>query len=199
MTKLETGYYYHIYNHANGHEDIFREEKNYTYFLEKYRKYIHPVAETFAYCLMKNHFHFLVRIREDKLIENEEDYKTSDVLKTSDVSYAFKNFFQSYTKGINKVYNRPGSLFNQKFKRKQITTDLQFQNALIYIHMNPVKHGFCETPGAWKYSSFNAYIKKNQQTLLLVDKGTDWFGDLDNLIKCHKMSRLDQFENECWE
>ncbi|MCK5209465.1 MAG: hypothetical protein KAQ79_15630, partial [Cyclobacteriaceae bacterium] len=53
---------YHIYNHANGDDNIFREQDNYRFFLEKYVKYINPVADTFAYCLMRNHFHLMVRI-----------------------------------------------------------------------------------------------------------------------------------------
>ena len=55
---------YHIYNHANGDDNIFREQDNYRFFLEKYVKYINPVADTFAYCLMRNHFHLMVRIKD---------------------------------------------------------------------------------------------------------------------------------------
>ncbi len=54
---LEPGRMYHIWTHANGNENLFREEKNYTYFLERYNYHIEPVAETYAYCLMPNHLH----------------------------------------------------------------------------------------------------------------------------------------------
>lgn len=50
-------------------ENIFIEEKNFQYFLNLWGKYIVPVAETYSYCLMKNHFHFLVRIRDIKASE----------------------------------------------------------------------------------------------------------------------------------
>ncbi len=56
---------YHIYNRANGNESLFFREDNYLYFLEKYKEYISPVAETFCYCLMPNHFHFLIRIKSE--------------------------------------------------------------------------------------------------------------------------------------
>ena len=56
--------YYHVYNRGINGEDLFREERNYRYFLEKYAQYIEPVAETYAYCLLGNHFHLLVRIRD---------------------------------------------------------------------------------------------------------------------------------------
>jgi len=59
---LEYGEYYHIYNRGNNREDVFFEERNYRHFLSLYAKYILPNADTYAYCLLRNHFHLLVRI-----------------------------------------------------------------------------------------------------------------------------------------
>lgn len=59
---------YHIWTHANGSEDLFRSEENYQYFLKRYAKYIHPIADTFAYCLMPNHLHFMVRIKKQGVL-----------------------------------------------------------------------------------------------------------------------------------
>ena len=64
---LQPGHYYHVYNRGNNREDLFREECNYRYFLQLYTRHVLPIAITFAYCLMRNHFHFLVRIRETTL------------------------------------------------------------------------------------------------------------------------------------
>jgi len=61
---LQPGHYYHVYNRGNNREDLFREERNYRYFLQLYARHVLPIAITFAYCLLRNHFHFLVRIRE---------------------------------------------------------------------------------------------------------------------------------------
>ncbi len=60
---LQPGHYYHLYNRGNNREDLFRAERNYRYFLELYAYHIEPVAETFAYCLLRNHFHLLVKIK----------------------------------------------------------------------------------------------------------------------------------------
>lgn len=63
---LQEDNYYHIYNRANGSEKIFVDKDNYRYFLEKYKQHVSPIADTYAYCLMPNHFHFLVRIKSEK-------------------------------------------------------------------------------------------------------------------------------------
>ena len=63
-TSLQANKIYHIYNRGNNREDLFREERNYRYFMSLYVKYIEPIADTFAYCLLKNHFHVLVRIKD---------------------------------------------------------------------------------------------------------------------------------------
>lgn len=67
--KLEAGLVYHVFNRGNNRENLFREERNYRFFMDLYRKYIVPTATTYAYCLMPNHFHFLLKIREaDSLV-----------------------------------------------------------------------------------------------------------------------------------
>jgi len=73
---------YHIYNCANGTENLFREERNYHFFLEKYFKYAHPIAETFAYCLMPNHFHIMVRIRSEEDLTGFENLSGLCILYT---------------------------------------------------------------------------------------------------------------------
>lgn len=67
IPPLTYGNFYHIYNRGNNQENIFRQERNYAYFLELWWKHISPIAETWAYCLLKNHFHAAVYIK------NKED------------------------------------------------------------------------------------------------------------------------------
>ena len=66
--SLEPGQYYRIFNRGNNREKLFVEERNYRYFLELYAKHIMPVAETYAYCLLRNHFHILVRIQDQETL-----------------------------------------------------------------------------------------------------------------------------------
>ncbi|MCF8358639.1 MAG: hypothetical protein K9H26_07760 [Prolixibacteraceae bacterium] len=66
--KLEHGHFYHIYNHAVGGRYLFRKPENYHFFLGLYDKYIDTVAYTYAWVLMPNHFHFLVKIKSKEEI-----------------------------------------------------------------------------------------------------------------------------------
>lgn len=75
---LEEKGYYHIYNRANGSDNLFRREQDYLHFLQLYQKYILSVADTFAWMLMPNHFHLLVRIKEGMVYEySKEDFKNT--------------------------------------------------------------------------------------------------------------------------
>ena len=90
---LHPGQYYHIYNRGNNRENVFREERNYPYFLKLYAKYIEPIAETYAYCLLRNHFHFLVRIKDEKDLTGFENLSG---LNPSGLGQPFSNLFNAY-------------------------------------------------------------------------------------------------------
>ncbi len=80
VTPLTPGHYYHIYNRGNNKENLFLEERNYRYFLQLYIQHIFPIADTFAYCLLRNHFHLFVRVKTE-----EEFRQTSQVSETCEV------------------------------------------------------------------------------------------------------------------
>ncbi len=65
-SPLEPGNFYHIYNRGNNRENLFIQERNYGYFMKLWGKYISPVADTYAYCLLRNHFHAAVRVKDAK-------------------------------------------------------------------------------------------------------------------------------------
>ena len=70
IDPLEYGRYYHIYNRGINGTDLFLANENYLWFIKLYKKYIDIIADTFAWCLMKNHFHFLVRIKEEEEVSH---------------------------------------------------------------------------------------------------------------------------------
>ena len=119
---------YHIYNHANGEDNLFRERENYRFFLQQYEKHITPVADTLAYCLMPNHFHLLVRIKDaEALLQTFPKFETLEKLAASNIiSKQFANLFSSYTQAFNKKYDRKGSLFQKIISsRKRCTKSLE--------------------------------------------------------------------------
>jgi len=181
---LQPGHYYHIYNRGNNREDLFREERNYRYFLQLYARHVHSIADTFAYCLMRNHFHLLVRIKE-----------TSQVLETCEVSefkpsQHFSNLFNAYTKAINKAYRRTGSLFEERFGRIEVTSDRYFLQLIFYIHFNPQKHGFVDDFREWAWSSYHT-LRAAGDTKLNRAEVINWFGDAAKYEAFHR-GRVDE-------
>ncbi|HXV43989.1 MAG TPA: transposase [Anaerolineae bacterium] len=118
---LEHNTYYHIFNRGNNRENLFKEERNYPYFLKLNVHHIEPVADTFAYCLLPNHFHLLVRVKSET-----ETLTISETFRVLSPSQQFSNLFNAYTKAINKTYRRTGSLFEHPFGRIPITSEQYF-------------------------------------------------------------------------
>ncbi len=157
---LEFSTYYHIYNHANGDDNLFKEEKNYEYFLKKYHLHIDPIAETIAWCLMPNHFHLLVKIKSEEAVAlTFLKFQTLEKFeqRSAFLSKQFSNFFSSYTQSFNKVYKRRGSLFIKNFKRKEVTDDAYLRSLILYIHLNPVKHRFVKEMSSWPWISWKTF------------------------------------------
>ena len=116
--------YYHIYNRGNNREAIFFEPDKYVYFLKKIREYLVPVSDIVVYCLMPTHYHIVGRVRETQTSEFSEN---SEVLGTtkpkhSPISTAMMKLSVSYTKAINKRFQRVGVLFQGQFQAKPILT-----------------------------------------------------------------------------
>lgn len=179
---------YHVYNHANGADDLFREADNYRFFLEKYTKYIIPIADTLAYCLMKNHFHLMIRIKDAKSFKVFENLGGLDEEKaiSKKISQCFSNLFNSYTKAFNKKYNRIGSLFAPNVKRKSIDNDHYFTELIIYIHNNPMHHGFVSNINNWKHSSFTG-IMEGRDPIVNRNEIISWFGSIEAFKKDHQI------------
>jgi REP element-mobilizing transposase RayT len=165
---------YHIYNRGNNKENIFRETGNYTYFLQLWKKHIIPVADTLVYSLLPNHFHFLVRLKEENT--------------TKVISKSFSNCFNAYAKSFNKVYGRTGSLFQERFGRKLINNDSYFTHIIFYIHANAQKHGLIRDFTTYPHSSYQSFLSENP-TLLQRKEVLDWFGGKDAFIKFHKTNK----------
>lgn len=180
---LETGKVYHVYNRGVNGCPIFFEEANYRFFLVKYAYYLGNWVDTFAYCLLKNHFHFLIRVKE---LPNNDNSLHSEGLHSSHhfISKCFSNFFNAYTKAINKAQSRTGSLFERPFKRLWVDDEAYFSRLVAYIHHNPQKHGFVSNYETYAYSSYQSHLS-TKNTHLLREEVLGWFGDRQAYINFH--------------
>jgi len=206
MQKLEYGTYYHIYNRGNNKTDIFKDKDDYLCFLYLIQKYISLVANIYCYALMRNHFHFLVEVKEideiDFLMEgysnepskkwktihlNEKDIDSFDkkMLKKPVPSRQFSHLFNSYTKWFNKRHARTGSLFEKNFKRKEITSEEYLKHLVYYIHHNPLHHGFVNSFINYPWTSYLIYTE-SKSTFLDKETVVEWFHDVDDFISFHQ-------------
>ena len=145
--KLCAGETYHLYNRGNNRARIFFEYQNYVFFLRRLRKYVVPVLDVVAYCLMPTHYHLLV------------------VLNEADLSHRMQLFSISYTKAMNRRYDRVGALFQGAFRAKHVDRDSYLVHLSRYIHLNPVMAGLVERPEDWEFSSYREYIAVRDGTL----------------------------------
>ncbi len=190
---LEPDTYYHIYNRGVNSEKIFSTKENYLFFLKKFTAYVNPVCEVYAYCLMPNHFHFLIRVKSKEEIQSfvkvsnfdkADNDKQEKGLHTFDslVSKQIGKFISSYSQAYNKFTDRHGALLESPFKRKRIETEEYLKNLIIYIHLNPTdsKQNFETYP----FSSFSS-ILSNSKTNLMREEVITLFGDIENFIYSH--------------
>jgi len=184
---LYPGGIFHVLSHAVGNELLFRNDENYRFFLQKYNSYINPIADTYCYALMPNHFHFMIRIKEETAIrtyfQNKKPGKELNDMPEF-IMNCFSNFLNSYAKSYNKVYKRKGALFVDYLRRVEVKNDAQFGSTIFYIHKNPVHHGFCKNISGWNWTSYQSIFSKSP-TLLLREDVLDWFGGLEQFIQFH--------------
>ena len=145
------GQYYHIYHRGADRRRIFFEEDNYLYFLRlvaEYREFFE--VGVVAYCLLPNHFHFMLQPARDDTISK------------------FMHRLQvSYVQAINKRYRRRAPLFHERFQDKHVHDD-RYQILLCrYIHRNPLKHGLVQSLEDWPFSNYLEFVAARPGKLLL--------------------------------
>ncbi len=189
INPLEHGKFYHIFNRGVNSDILFKTQGNYEYFLRLYDIHVNAIAETYAWCLMKNHFHFLVKIKE---------VEETPLEKKITPSQSFSNLFNAYSKAFNKSYNRHGPLFERPFRRKEINTEKYLQNVIIYIHNNPVHHHICVDPLEYPWSSHLHLTGFRNGSGLTIKRDTtiEIFGNLENFEYLHQLKSCNDIHVE---
>ncbi|MEP7110357.1 MAG: hypothetical protein ABI760_20345 [Ferruginibacter sp.] len=172
---------YHVYNRGNNKQQIFFCREDYLQFLVRCHKYIAPRSEILAWCLMPNHFHFLLQVNAMGLAPYRQGGNEMPF-----ISNGFQLLESSYAKRINTMYNRTGSLFQQKTKSKWMADDSYSVTAFWYTHFNPVEAGYVKRMQDWEYSSYLDFCYARKTTLCNVELAKKMFGlsgiDFPNII-----------------
>lgn len=160
------GEYYHIYNRGNAKDKIFLDESDYKFFLlrltqnlgleKKANRHFRSLPDgafsIIGYCLMPNHFHFLIR-------QNLE-IPTSKLLG---------KLCTSYSMYFNKKYDRVGHIFQDQFKQKNIQNNEYLLWLSVYIHLNPVWAGIVNSADQYPWSSIRDYVDVNKKHTEIVE------------------------------
>ena len=182
---FEQGHIYHIFNQGNNRQKIFFDKENYLYFLKKVHGHIKPFADILAWCLMPNHFHIMVFIRDttrQTTLEEETDTTRQTTLsrqtslKDENVSKQFTKsiaiMLSSYTRAINKQQNSSGSLFRPKTKAICLTRIDKISKAW-YVSHGVVNINFHVPEKQYPNVCFN-YILFNPVKSGIVKRNEDW-------------------------
>jgi REP element-mobilizing transposase RayT len=171
--KSETGIY-HVVMRGINKQQLFEEDEDYSKLLDLLRNYKEQISfEIYAYCLMGNHFHLLIK-------EGKED-----------VGHIMKRIGASFVYWYNWKYQRSGHLFQDRFKSEPVETDAYLVTVIRYIHQNPVVAGLCALPKQYPYSSYKDYLDLETESLIdrervfeLVDRQDIVSKKLDEQSSC---------------
>jgi putative transposase len=174
LMPIEPNTLYHIYNQGNNKEYIFKENSDYQRFLTKTNGLIKPHAEILSYCLMPNHYHFI-------LLTNSQSTSAIKVgaLTLTRLSNGFRLLQSEYAQEFNKKYNRTGSLFRQRTKFKIVDNgDPNYpKNLLNYVLSNPLKDGLVKHLNDWPFSNYLDIIGERNGKLTSIEKNTRHLSD----------------------
>ncbi len=164
---FRVGSFFHLYNHVIDDLSLFYEDQDYDFFLLTISQQFDKIpASVFAYCLMPNHYHFLLR--------QDSDIK---------IYRAFNYAFISYAKYYNKKYGRKGRIFRSPLQHIEVKDQTYLIQLCKYIHLNPVYANLVQEPDEWIYSNYKEWIKKRTGKLFTNEVHEKYFPDPVKYIK----------------
>lgn len=202
LAEFEFGSYYHIYNRTNNNELLFWSDKNRIYFLKLLDSYMSSTIDLYAWNLMPNHFHFIIKIKDKAdILQNLDDRisigSRQKFLNDGDVNKLvrnnFKRFFASYSMAFNKINSRNGNLFHRTFKRVHIVDSAQLIQAIIYVNCNAQKHKMYRDFINHKWTSYHN-ILSDKPTNVSRNEVLQCFGGRNEFIRIHEIASKDYYD-----
>lgn len=170
---------YHIILRSVNQQIIFEEKSDYSKFLfilsDCKQNYDFDV---YAYCLMSNHVHLLIKTHSDNL------------------SSIFQSLGTRFCRWYNQKYQRFGHLFQERFFSAPIETEHYFLSVLLYIHENPIKGNLCQYATEYQWSSCSAYYGK-QNEIIDTSYAISISGSKENILAffSHNISKMNELNN----
>lgn len=200
LARLVPEGFFHVFNRTNHGGLMFETDEHRKFFLDQYEVFLADFVDTYAWCLMGNHFHFLIRIKPvDEILEHLQQIPTAERLKTqhkfleaaeverdyhSIVERQFTRLFTVYAMMFNHEHGFTGNLFYRPFKRVEVKSGNHLLWLVYYIHSNPRKHKIMKVFMRYKWSSYATFLS-NKKTKLKRQEVLGWFGGLENFIAFH--------------
>lgn len=140
---------YHVMVRGNAGRDIFLDDEDKQKLLKIiFNKKREKEFVLYAYCLMNNHFHLVLKEVEDN------------------ISHIMKRINTTYVLYFNKRYQLKGHLFQDRFRSEIVESDDYLLSLIRYIHNNPVKAGLVDIPEDYQWSSFLNYVKPDTKKIV---------------------------------
>jgi putative transposase len=173
--KFLPGNIYHVYNQGNNKQDLFTEDFQFSYFLQLYKQYIALHCETLAWCLMNNHFHFMI-YTDSRCAA----LKKQGGLFLDPIVNGFRKLLSTYAHEFNIKNNRSGSLFRPKTKSICLNDEADlnntygskedyYLNTFNYIHNQAVEAGIVKSAEMWKWSWYRSYMGLRKNSLCNIE------------------------------
>ena len=173
---------YHVMMRGINRQRIFEDEEDYRKYLWELSRFQEVCGyELYAWCLMPNHIHLLIKEGEESL------------------GQVFRRIGASYIYWYNMKYERVGHLFQDRYKSEPVENDAYLLTVTRYIHQNPVKAGICKKPDDYPYSSYKEYLKGGKlltRDLLMGIMSIDDFVEYHNVLNADEC--LDVRETESY-
>ncbi len=179
---ISDGLIYHVLNRGNAKQRIFHKDQDYAIFIKLLKEGMALFSvNIFAYCLMPNHFHFVL-----------------SPCRANSLSRLMQWLLTSHVRRYHKHYGTSGHVWQGRYKSFLIKEDEHLLTVVRYVEGNPVRAGLVSSANDWPYSSHRERIGNKINRIVVyspVDLPSDWANYVDTPLTDRELDKLNQSVN----